>query len=62
MLLVNQFLRMFSSIVYRWEAFFNFNCCVQSFDELVKDPGTKTTYDVAIFANNSWQKVRHDVL
>lgn len=28
----------------------------KSFDEIVKDPGTKTTYDVALFANNSWQK------
>lgn len=28
----------------------------KNFDEIVKDPGTKTTYDVALFANNSWRK------
>lgn len=33
-------------------------CCgVQNFDDIVKDPGPKTSYDVAIFASGSWKKV-----
>lgn len=35
---------------------FCFNC-LQSFDDIVKDPGPKTTYEVAIFASDRWRKV-----
>lgn len=30
---------------------------VQSFDDIVRDPGPKTTYEVAMFASGSWKKV-----
>lgn len=29
----------------------------QSFDETVRDPGPKTTCEVAIFASGTWKKV-----
>lgn len=29
----------------------------QSFDDIVRDPGPKTTYEVAIFASDRWRKV-----
>lgn len=29
----------------------------QSFDDIVRDPGPKTTYEVAMFASGSWKKV-----
>ncbi|CAK9175337.1 unnamed protein product [Ilex paraguariensis] len=31
----------------------------KSFDDIVKDPGPKTTYEVAIFASNSWKKMKN---
>lgn len=31
---------------------------VQSFDETVRDPGPKTTHEVAIFASGTWKKVK----
>ena len=30
---------------------------VQSFDDIVRDPGPKTIYEVAMFASGSWKKV-----
>lgn len=30
---------------------------LQSFDDIVRDPCPKTTYDVAIFASDKWRKV-----
>uniref|UniRef100_A0A5B7CB94 U3 small nucleolar RNA-associated protein 14 n=1 Tax=Davidia involucrata TaxID=16924 RepID=A0A5B7CB94_DAVIN len=30
----------------------------KSFDDIVKDPGPKTTYEVAIFASDSWRKMK----
>ncbi|OVA12705.1 Small-subunit processome [Macleaya cordata] len=32
----------------------------KSFDDIVGDPGPKTTYDVAIFASNSWKKMKSE--
>lgn len=32
-------------------------CGLQSFDEVVRDPGPKTSYDVSIFASGTWKKV-----
>lgn len=32
-------------------------CGAQSFDDVVKGPGPKTSYDVAIFASGAWKKV-----
>ncbi|KAI5667661.1 hypothetical protein M9H77_17514 [Catharanthus roseus] len=31
----------------------------KSFEEIVRDPGPKTTYEVAVFASNSWQKKKN---
>ncbi|KAK2965173.1 hypothetical protein RJ640_019928 [Escallonia rubra] len=31
----------------------------KSFDDIVKDPGPKTTYEVSIFADNSWHKKKN---
>lgn len=31
----------------------------KSFEDIVKDPGSKTTYEVAIFAANSWKKKKN---
>ncbi|KAL6978382.1 hypothetical protein U1Q18_020050 [Sarracenia purpurea var. burkii] len=30
----------------------------KNFDDIVKDPGPKTTYEVAIFASDSWKKMK----
>ncbi|KAL3531478.1 hypothetical protein ACH5RR_010800 [Cinchona calisaya] len=30
----------------------------KNFEDIVKDPGPKTTYEVAIFASNSWKKMK----
>lgn len=34
-----------------------FFCGTQNFDDIVRDPGPKTTYEVAIFTSDSWRKV-----
>ncbi|GAU11228.1 hypothetical protein TSUD_342180, partial [Trifolium subterraneum] len=31
----------------------------KNFDEIVKNPGPKTTYEVSIFASNTWKKAKH---
>ncbi|KAG9152138.1 hypothetical protein Leryth_023156 [Lithospermum erythrorhizon] len=31
----------------------------KSFEDIAKDPGLNTTYDVAIFASNSWKKMKN---
>ncbi|XP_072977853.1 uncharacterized protein C57A7.06 [Typha angustifolia] len=33
----------------------------KSFDEMTKEPGPKATYEVSIFATNSWKKMKRDV-
>lgn len=32
----------------------------KSFDDIVKDPGPKTSYEVSIFASDSWKKMKSD--
>lgn len=39
------------------DCYSSFMCFLQSFDDIVKKPGPKTTYEVAIFASDSWKKV-----
>lgn len=39
------------------DCYSSFMSFLQSFDDIVKEPGPKTTYEVAIFASDSWKKV-----
>lgn len=42
----------YNPIINLTESFF-----LQNINEIIKDPGQKTTYEVAIFASDTWKKV-----
>ncbi|BBH10430.1 B-block binding subunit of TFIIIC [Prunus dulcis] len=47
-----------SLLIYEHDNAISISCGSQNFDDIVQDPGPKTTHEVSIFASGTWKKMK----